>query len=92
MKTRAKTYKDLDKIRCGNPSCTKDHTVIFLHCELHPTAPLSVCYNKEFKELAVLCDECEDAIVCLFIAPGEFKQVDYNSAAEGGIESSLDSF
>ncbi len=49
---------------CSVPGCTHaDHQQVFIHPKCHPSAGLSVRYERGSGKLNILCRECKQPIV-----------------------------
>lgn len=70
----ALTREDLDVQGCGNPTCTHDHTVLFLTALCHQKAGLAVRYDKRDGAIHVLCARCENPVATIAVARSELVQ------------------
>jgi hypothetical protein len=68
------TREDMDRAGCGNPTCTHDHTVLFLHAACHPRAGLDVAYDKRTGRLTVSCRTCDKVVDVIAVARSELVQ------------------
>jgi hypothetical protein len=66
--THALTRSDLEKVRCSNPDCAGDHSVIFLHPHCHPEASTWASFNKNTGALTLECAECETLVASVLVA------------------------
>ena len=64
----ALTRSALDATGCGDPGCTEDHSIIYLHPKCHPDAGTWTSYNKDTGTLAVECTECEMVLARIKVA------------------------
>jgi len=70
----ALTREILDHEGCGNPACTHDHTVLFLHASCHPHHGTQVSYDKRTGAVSIECVVCERLIAEIAVAHSELVQ------------------
>lgn len=64
----ALSRKQLDAAGCGDPNCSYDHTVLFLHSVCHPSAGTRVNYDKRTGVLTIECRRCKKLVAHVKVA------------------------
>jgi hypothetical protein len=64
------TQRDLDAVGCDTPSCTYDHSTIYLHPACCDGAPVSARYEKDSGEVVIACAECEREVARIAVQEG----------------------
>jgi hypothetical protein len=59
---------ELDRMGCGVPNCTHDHSVLYLRAACHPHAGAEVAYEKERGAVIVRCLKCKQLVGALQVA------------------------
>jgi hypothetical protein len=60
--------KDLARLGCDAPDCTKDHRIIYFHGSCHLGGRIWAYYDKDAGQLTIECAECEMPIVTIDVA------------------------
>jgi hypothetical protein len=63
------TQDALKGMGCGDPRCTNEHTVLYLHANCHERKGLDAAYDKDDGTLTLTCRECDREIAAFLIAP-----------------------
>ena len=59
---------ELDRMGCGVPNCTHDHSVLYLRPKCHPHGGVEVAYEKEDGVVVVRCLKCKQLVGALQVA------------------------
>lgn len=66
----ALTRQILDVMKCNEPDCHHDHTILYLQGACHPDAGANVRYDKSTGLLRVACLACDKLIANVAVADG----------------------
>jgi hypothetical protein len=65
------TRRMLDDLKCGNPDCTHDHSVIVLKGACHPAKRSDLFWDEPSHVLTVRCAACAFFIASIVLATGQ---------------------
>lgn len=65
---RALTREDLDPRGCDNPTCTHDHSTLYVNPTCHPGAVVEAEYVKATGTLELRCPACRRPICSIQVA------------------------
>lgn len=87
------TRKDLDVMRCSDPTCHSTHPVLYIHAACHPRQPLEASYDKRTGVMTTACAKCGRTIMEFAVEGGEIsmsevtQKPEEEAAAEAEVEA-----
>jgi hypothetical protein len=66
---QALTADSMNRMRCENPNCGHDHSVLYLNASCHPKAGVEVRYTKATAILTLECKKCKKVVADIAVAP-----------------------